>query len=287
MKGVSVVIPTYNYARYIGEAIDSALAQTLPPIEVIVVDDGSTDDTQAVLAAYGDRIRVLRQENEGVAIARNSGIAAARGEYVAFLDADDVWKPRKLELQMARFDESIGLVHCGIESGETVQLPRVDGHVADALLLLEADVIHGPGSTVVVRKRVAEEVGGFDGGLAASEDWDFCYRVALRHRVAHVAEPLVTYRKHGTGRHTNIVRMEAGMLRAFEKAFAAGDRDHLRARAYGRLYRILAGSYFEAGEYGSFTRTALASVRYDARNAAYFAAYPLRLIRRLRAKPGA
>ncbi|HEY2324319.1 MAG TPA: glycosyltransferase family A protein, partial [Thermoanaerobaculia bacterium] len=148
MKSVSVVIPSYNYARYLGEAIDSALAQTLPPLEVIVVDDGSTDETSEVLATYADRIRVLRQKNSGVAVARNSGIAAAHGEYVAFLDADDIWLPRKLELQMARFDESIGLVHCGVEFGSNIQLPRVEGDVADALLLLEPDVIHGPGSTV-------------------------------------------------------------------------------------------------------------------------------------------
>lgn len=259
MKSVSVVIPTYNYAQYLGEAIDSALAQTLPPLEVIVVDDGSTDDTPQVLAAYGDRIRVLRQMNAGVAIARNSGIGAARGEYVAFLDADDVWLPRKLELQMARFDGDVGLVHCGVEFGTTIQLPRVEGDVADALLLLEPDIIHGPGSTVVVRKRVAEEIGGFDPSLPASEDWDFIYRVATRYRVAHVAEPLVRYRKHGSGRHDDIANMERGMLLAFEKAFALGNR-HLRRRAYARLYRILAGSYLESGDLVSFARTAFKSI---------------------------
>jgi glycosyltransferase involved in cell wall biosynthesis len=256
---VSVIIPSYNYARYLGEAIDSALGQTLPPLEVIVVDDGSTDDTPDVLAKYGDRIRVLRQKNAGVAVARNSGIAAARGEYVAFLDADDVWLPRKLELQMARFDGSIGLVHCGVEFGSAIQLPRVEGDVADALLLLEPDVIHAPGSTVVVPKRVAEEVGGFDPSLPASEDWDFIYRVATRTRVAAVPEPLVHYRKHGSGRHDDIAKMERGMLLAFEKAFASGNRD-LRRRAYARLYRILAGSYLESGDLVSFVRTAIKSV---------------------------
>ena len=256
---VSVVIPTYNYARYLGEAIDSALGQTLPPLEVIVVDDGSTDDTPEVLAKYGDRIRVLRQENAGVAIARNSGIAAARGEFIAFLDADDVWFPRKLELQMARFDDSIGLVHCGVEFGSAIQLPRVDGDVAEALLLLQPDVIHAPGSTVVVRKRAAEEAGGFDPSLPASEDWDFIYSVATRSRVAHVAEPLVHYRKHGAGRHDDILNMERGMLRAFEKAFASAN-PALRPRAYGRLYRILAASYLEAGDLVSFVRTGIRSV---------------------------
>ncbi|HEV8435798.1 MAG TPA: glycosyltransferase [Thermoanaerobaculia bacterium] len=256
MKSVSVIIPSYNYARYLGEAIDSALGQTLPPLEVIVVDDGSTDDTPHVLATYGDRIHVLRQKNAGVAVARNSGIAAARGEYIAFLDADDVWLPRKLELQMPLFTDSVGLVHCGLEFGTAIQLPRIDGDVANALLLLEPDVIHGPGSTVVVPKRVAEEAGGFDASLPASEDWDFIYRVATRHRVAHVPEPLVRYRKHGSGRHDDIVRMERGMLLAFEKAFASAN-PALRPRAYARLYRILAASYLESGGVVNFARTAI------------------------------
>ena len=256
MKNVSVIIPTYNYGRYLGEAIDSALGQTLPPLEVIVVDDGSTDDTPQVLASYGDRIRVVRQKNSGVAVARNSGIAAARGDYVAFLDADDVWLPRKLELQLALFDGAVGLVHCGVEFGTKVQLPRINGDVADALLLLQPDVIHGPGSTVVVPTRVAQEIGGFDPTLPASEDWDFIYRVATRHRAAGVPEPLVRYRKHGSGRHDDIARMERGMLLAFEKAFATAN-PALRPRAYTRLYRILAASYLEAGDLVSFARTAI------------------------------
>src|SRR5437763_447547 len=104
MKTVSVIIPAYNFARYVPEAIDSVLAQTYAPFEVIVVDDGSTDDTPKVLAAYGNRIRAIRQVNQGVAAARNTGLAAAGGEYVAFIDSDDTWEPRKLQLQMDRFD---------------------------------------------------------------------------------------------------------------------------------------------------------------------------------------
>ncbi|HEY2323565.1 MAG TPA: hypothetical protein VGJ82_11955, partial [Thermoanaerobaculia bacterium] len=148
--------------------------------------------------------------------------------------------------------------------GSIIQLPRVEGDVADALLLLEPDVIHGPGSTVVVPKRVAEEIGGFDPSLPASEDWDFIYRVARRYRAAHVAEPLVRYRKHGSGRHDDIAKMEHGMLRAFEKAFASGHRD-LRSRAYARLYRILAASYLESGDLPSFVRTGIKSVMYRLR----------------------
>ena len=123
MKTISVIIPAYNYARYLAEAIDSALGQTYAPLEVIVVDDASTDDTPRVLAAYGQRIRAIRQPNGGAGAARNTGIAAARGEYVAFLDADDVWLPRKLELQMALFDAdpALGLIHGGKGATDGIQ----------------------------------------------------------------------------------------------------------------------------------------------------------------------
>src|SRR4051794_10354756 len=92
---VSVIVPAYNYERYLSLAIESALAQTHSPLEVIVVDDGSTDDTPRVLAAYGDRIRAIRQPNQGAGAARNTGIAASRGDYLAFLDSDDLWRRDK------------------------------------------------------------------------------------------------------------------------------------------------------------------------------------------------
>jgi len=292
---ISVIIPTYNHACFLAEAIDSVLAQTLAPLEVIVVDDGSTDATPEVLAAYGDRIRVIRQKNQGVAMARNAGIAAARGEYLAFLDSDDVWYPRKLELQMPRFDAEpqLGLVHCGAETidsaGRTLKtsVAGLEGRVAEAMLRLDREVIHPQGSGIVVPKRVAEEVGGYDGRLPPSEDWDFCYRVAARYPVGYVADVLVRYRLHGGGIHLNIARMERAMLIALEKAFADPAVRPLRRYSYGKLHRILAGCYFENRQLGSFARNAIKSLRYDPRNFGYFAAYPLRVMLRRRARPAA
>src|SRR5262249_55984139 len=260
--------------------------------EVIVVDDGSTDDTPRVLEAYGHRLRVIRQSNQGAGAARNTGIAAARGEYVAFLDSDDVWLPQKLERQMARFeaDPDLGLVHCGAEvideEGRKTGylLDGREGWVALDLLRLDREVM-GPGSNIVVPRRVAEEVGGFDARLPPSEDWDFSYRIARRYRIGYVAEPLILYRRHSGGIHFNIPKMERSMLIALEKAFASPDASvqALRDYAYGRLHRILAGCYFQARRPRDFVRHALKSLRYDPRNIGYFAAYPSRVIARRRA----
>jgi glycosyltransferase involved in cell wall biosynthesis len=290
MRTISVIIPTYNYARFVREAIDSALGQTLAPLEVIVVDDGSTDETPRILAEYGDRIRVIRQENQGVAAARNTALAAVRGEYIALLDSDDIWEPHKLERQLARFeaDPALGLVHCGAETIDTdgrpigVLLNGSEGWVAEDLLRLDRDVFEGPGSIIVVPKRIIEEVGGFDESLSQSDDWELFYRIALRYRIGYVAEVLASYRLHGSGIHMNIPRMEHNMLLALGKAFASPDPavQSLRKQAYGRLHRILAGCYFQAGKPRQFIRHTVKSLRYDLRNLGYFAAYPWRVVSR-------
>src|SRR4051794_28952489 len=116
MPHVSVIIPTYNYGRFIGEAVKSALEQTLPADEIIVVDDGSADNTEAAVRQFGDPVRYIKQANAGVCVARNRGVAESRGEFIAFLDADDTWEPTKLAKQIARFDEDedLGMVHCGM-----------------------------------------------------------------------------------------------------------------------------------------------------------------------------
>lgn len=288
MKTVSVIIPAYNHAEFLREAVDSALQQTVPPAQVIVVDDGSTDETPRILAAYGGRIRAIRQPNQGAGAARNAGLAEATGDYVAFLDSDDVWHPRKLERQLARFDADpdLGLVHCGSAcidgtgSVTSTSLAGLDGWVAHDILRLEREVIAGPGSCIMVPSRVAREIGGFDPRLPPSEDWDFCYRVATRHRIGYVAEVLVTYRHHGRGIHLDIARMERGMLLALEKAFGSPDAavQALRRQSYGRLHRILAGCYFRAGRPAACLRQMAKSVRYTPRNAAYFAAHSVRVL---------
>jgi glycosyltransferase involved in cell wall biosynthesis len=288
---ISVIIPTYNYGRFIGDAVRGVLGQTFAASEIVVVDDGSTDGTEEVLKEFGDSVRYIRQENQGVCAARNTGVANSSGDFIAFADADDVWLPEKLERQMAKFteDSEIGLVHCGMReyddaTGDTLSLHLEggEGDVADDLLLWEKSVIVGPGATIVVKRDAFDAVGGFDPEMKVGEDCDFCYRVAKDFKVGFVPEILMEYRSHGKNAHDNVAEMERGMSRFYEKAFASAD-DHvlkLRRRAYGNFHKVMAGSYFYAGQYSDFMRHAALSVWNRPANFAYFAEFPLRRLRR-------
>jgi len=261
---VSVVIPAYNQDRFLGTAIRSVLEQTLPPDEVIVVDDGSTDGTGDVLAAFGDSVVVVGQVNSGVSAARNAGVARASGSLIAFLDADDVWVPAKLERQVDRFrrDPDLGLVHTGvqhIDEGGAVtgaNVDGLDGWVSREMLLLRRPVVLEAGSTAVVPRRVFEALGGFDTRLSTAADWDLSYRISRRHRVGFVPDVLVSYRHHGENMHSNVDSLRHDMLLAFEKAFSEDpevDRA-TRRRAYARLHLILSGSYAHVPNWPSAIR---------------------------------
>lgn len=287
---VSVVIPTYNRARLVAETIASVLSQTLAPHEVIVVDDGSTDDTPGVLAQFGSRVRVLRQRNRGMAPTRNAGAALATGDALAFVDSDDTWLPAKLERQVARLaaEPELGLVHCGVDEVDDAgrylrtRLDGLEGRVADEMLLFRRAVILGGGSGVMMPRRIFEEVGGFDEALSTSADWDLYYRVARRYPVGFIAAPLVRYRVHAGNFSRQVSVMEADMLRAYGKAFAGERRGApLRREAYARLHGVLAGSFFQAGDYRAFARHALRSLTLSPRLSVRFAGYPIRALRRL------
>lgn len=288
---VSVVIPNYNYSHYLCEAVDSALAQTYRNFEIIVVDDGSKDDSREVLQRYGDKITVIFQHNQGVAAARNRGVAEAAGEYVAFLDADDAWLPAKIEKQVSRFgdDTGLGLVHVGVADiddegnllGESTA--GMEGNISAELLMFRRPVILGGGSGIMVPRRIFDEIGGFDTRLSTSADWDFFYRISSRHRVGFVPEVLLKYRVHGSNMHGNIAAMEHDMMLGYEKAFADGATANSR-ECYGNLHRVLAGSYFRAGRYTDFARHTAKSIWNTPSNFGYFAAFPLRWSRKKNAR---
>ncbi len=185
---VSVIIPTFNYGRYLSRAIESVLAQTYTNIEIIVVDDGSTDDTKEIVHKYNDpMISYIRHEhNYGLSIARNSGIKIAKGDYLAFLDSDDFWLPEKLHLQMEIFRDSpasLGLVYTAADvfdecTGKISKMPAPSyrGQVLSSLLF--ENRLGGGSSSVLIKRVCFDSVGVFDPSLMVYEDWDMWLRIS-------------------------------------------------------------------------------------------------------------
>ncbi len=200
---VSVVIPTFNRAQSVGKAIDSVLAQTFQDFEVIVVDDGSKDDTARILAGFGDGIRFISQENQGVSAARNAGIRLARGKWVAFLDSDDEWHPTKLQRQvdcLEKLRTKVCFARCVTERGEPVRdiddlgLIAIESGVycvQDALDLICRVDCHPLLPSLVVDKQLLETVGLFDESLYAAEDTRLIYNLAFLSGFAYIDDPLV------------------------------------------------------------------------------------------------
>jgi glycosyltransferase involved in cell wall biosynthesis len=287
---VSVVIPAFNAAAYLGGAIDSVLAQTSRDLEVIVVDDGSSDGTPALAARYDSPVRWLRQDNRGVAAARNRGIAESRGRFVAFLDADDLWRPEKLERQLAALRDCAGarasatafsivdadLAPLGVQRVEPAEPALVD-------LLLRGNVIGTP-SSVLCERGLLEESGGFDTGLSQCADWDLWLRFAARTRFAILDAPLTVYRRHAGNMSRSVELLERDSIGVLERAFARPELPAplraLRRRAFAHNAMVLAGSHFQAGSFGSFLRCAASAVAGDWREAAHLIAYPFRALAR-------
>lgn len=201
VKGlVSIITATYNMAGYIGETLDAILAQDYPHFESIIIDDGSTDNTMEVLEPYlrDPRVRVVQQANAGQTVAKNRGLAEARGEFIAFCDADDTWREDKLTMQIPHFDDpDVGVVFsdiiCVDGEGKVIDIPpmkRVGGRVT-APLLVDNFV---PFPTSVARASVLEEADGFDEKLTMSIDYDLWLRISVNHLFAYVEEPLANYR---------------------------------------------------------------------------------------------
>lgn len=263
---VSVIIPAYNAGEFIDATLQSVFAQTHQDFDVIVVDDGSTDTTRARVRAYGDRVRYIHQMNAGVGAARNRGLDAATGDYVAFLDADDLWRPEKLEIQLkvAARSPSSGLIACDgrrfLSGGDPMPghllsrwvVERLAGCDGGSLVgrfyreALQSNPITSP-SQMLIPRPVTREIGPMITGRNTAEDWDYTLRIALRYPITMHADSLVLYRVHDQSRSgrpdrrrfvwaawdLELLTRQEGMCPPEERGFVRRTRrDTVRAFAY-------------------------------------------------------
>lgn len=251
---VSVVVATYNMARYLPQAVASILEQSYPNVEVIVVDDGSTDETPEVTArlATDARVRVHRQSNGGQASAKNKGIELSRGEYIGFLDADDVWLPQKLALQLPLFRDRprVGVVYSEYEcmDGEGKPLPKGAtnmhrGSISGALLI--ENFVSFP--TALVRRACLERCGVFDLTYGMGIDYDLWLRISANYEFDFVTEPTIRYRiwggqmsKNYRKRYESAIKIMQSFLNAYPSAVAGATVREAWAHTYlGRGDSIL------------------------------------------------
>ena len=256
---VSVVIPNYNHAQFVGDAIRSVLDQDYSNFEIIVVDDGSTDDSRAVVAQFGNRVQYIWQENQGLSAARNTGIRAAQGVYIAVLDADDLYEPGFLSALVSLLDahpEADG-VYCGYQfvdernrllpQREARLLP--DGELYAALL----DGNFLVPESVLVRRVCYEEVGGFDHTLTALEDWDMWLRITRDFTLVGTDQVLIRHRILSGSMSTDPTRMHLNRLAVLEKHLGPEPDGMIDAngdtrRAYGRTYLVSCIEYLQVGD---------------------------------------
>lgn len=270
MPKVSVVIPSYNSERVVSKTVESALNQTFTDIEIIVVDDGSTDNTCQVLAPFKEHIHYIYQENRKHSGARNTGIRAATGDYLAFLDSDDIWLPEKIEKQVAVLDADpqIVLVCCPAKfidlDGQPVISRGRDGDDNPdhdlktgnwTKLLFLGDAVPGGGSSAMVRRDALLRAGMFDEQIDYGEDWDTWLRLSFQGLFAYIPDPLVKFRVSDWER---VLRREASNelmahpLRMLEKACALWQGDPvelgvLNQQALGMLWLRAALASFQLG----------------------------------------
>jgi glycosyltransferase involved in cell wall biosynthesis len=263
MPRVSVVVTTYNQRAYVAAAIQSALRQTFADREVVVVDDGSTDGTDTIVASFGDRVRLIRQENQGVAGSRNTGVLNTRGELVAFLDGDDLWEPDKLAIQVAAADRypQAGLVAVdgvlfdddGSILGPTLLADTVRELLGPDVTLVPRQRCYGQllyqnlistMSQVMVRRKVLDRVGPSDRSFSLSSDGDLYLRIAARYDFAFVPRRLARWRYHA--------RSASGPIQRRGLAWATDDlailRKQLREGPADRVGEIRQALRYRVGQ---------------------------------------
>jgi glycosyltransferase involved in cell wall biosynthesis len=255
-ESVSVVIPVFNAARHLDATLASVFAQTFTNLEIVAVDDGSADRSLEILARHGDRVRLVQQANAGSAVARNRGVEEARGTWIAFLDADDLWSPDKVQRQLDECRELpwsytdsvfLGGVNDGRRDSELSGKPR--GHVLEALV--RGNFIST--STVMIRREVFLASGGFDASLRSIQDWECWIRIAAAHPIGYVDAPLMKYRVHSTStsRKTRVTLPNhlAVIDRIFTPGGPASSLQHLKPAARAQSFSICSHIAEEEGDY--------------------------------------
>jgi len=243
---VSVIIPTYNRRTLVGEAVESVLGQSFKDFELIVVDDGSTDGTEQELAKYGARLRMYSQSRSGVSAARNFGVREARGQYLAFLDSDDLWRPEKLAVQSAFMERYPDCQICQTEeiwlrNGVRVNPRRIHQKPAGDIFLRSLDLCLVSPSAVMMTRDLFDATGGFDEALPVCEDYDLWLRIATDHQVALIAEPLVVKRGgHVDQLSRSMWGMDRYRIAALQKLLRSGIRGPRRVAALDTLRRKVA-----------------------------------------------
>jgi len=288
---VSVVIVTYNKADTVGAAIESVLHQTFSDLEILVVDDGSTDDTVRKVAAYGDRVRYIRKINGGTGSARNRGIEEVRGKYVAFLDGDDLWLPRKLELQMEALKREPALVavQCGaycvdpyLRVLETRRCSPSRDSLKDFLFFNNLPAF---ASTVIVRRDVFDRVGGFALDLVILSDWDMACRLARVGTLRSVPELLVLYRQYPKNQSRDVKIHVWSGVRSLRRFFKRNRPDPeilaMERQAWARFYAMIGGGCVRNRDWESGLAWTCKALRTSPAVLPYIAGMPLRRMRRL------
>ncbi|MBL8860013.1 MAG: glycosyltransferase [Planctomycetes bacterium] len=254
---VSVIVPTFDGEQFVRETLESVLAQDYSPIEVIVCDDGSRDGTLGILESYGSRLSVVRQKNQGVAAARNRAAQDARGEFIAFLDHDDVWEPNMLTtlVPLLAARPEVGLVYADAWIIDAQSERR--GRRGTFLKYAEGDIfeplLHGnfvPVETTLMRTALFRDLGGCDPSLRYLEDFELCLRIARHTTVGFCAEPLARYRIHERNlshelepmlvewlRVLDTLEERVGALAPAHKRVVQGERDRLCADLAWRAAR--------------------------------------------------
>jgi glycosyltransferase involved in cell wall biosynthesis len=247
MVKVSVVIPNYNYGHYLGDAIFSVLRQSYEDLELIIVDDGSTDDTRSLIYRYSDpRIYWYFQPHKGISAARNFGIHHSRGEYIAFLDADDYWAPTKIEEQVKsiRSQNELGLIYSGfflIDQDRQVIAKRspVKAFGPSLKMLLLGNIISGSSTTAFVPRHVFDVAGEFDEQIMSAEDWDMWIRISEKFKILAIDKPLAFIRLHSQNTTSNIdsmdVHQQAVIRKFFQNHDLPPDIKRLRRRAFANV----------------------------------------------------